>query len=96
MPLPLRYSLGNLAARRTRTLLTVAVVALVVLAITLFLGLVSSIERTLATTGSETAEQAKGLADAQIDANDGARSRNHDPKRARDRATRAFCYGHRR
>jgi putative ABC transport system permease protein len=51
--LPLRYPLGNLAARRLRTGLTVAVIALVVLATTLFAGLVSSLERTLATTGSE-------------------------------------------
>jgi putative ABC transport system permease protein len=51
--LPLRYPLGNLAARRLRTGLTVGVVALVVLATTLFAGLVSSLERTLATTGSE-------------------------------------------
>ncbi len=52
MPLPLRYSLGNLVARRTRTLLTLGVVALVVLASTLFLGLVSSLQRTLVATGS--------------------------------------------
>jgi ABC-type lipoprotein release transport system permease subunit len=50
--LPLRYSLGNLAARRTRTLLTLAVVALVVLATTLFAGLVSSLKRTLVSTGN--------------------------------------------
>jgi ABC-type lipoprotein release transport system permease subunit len=52
MPLPLRYSVGSLLARRTRTLLTLAVVALVVVAATLFLGLVSSLERTLVSTGS--------------------------------------------
>ena len=51
--LPLRYPLGNLAARRLRTGLTIGVIALVVLATTLFAGLVSSLERTLATTGSE-------------------------------------------
>jgi putative ABC transport system permease protein len=51
--LPLRYPLGNLAARRLRTALTVGVIALVVLATTLFAGLVSSLERTLVTTGSE-------------------------------------------
>jgi ABC-type lipoprotein release transport system permease subunit len=51
--LPLRYPLGNLAARRLRTGLTVGVIALVVLATTLFAGLVSSLERTLVTTGSE-------------------------------------------
>jgi putative ABC transport system permease protein len=49
--LPLRYPLANLAARRTRTLLTVGVVALVVVATTLFSGLVSSLKRTLVTTG---------------------------------------------
>jgi cell division protein FtsX len=37
--LPLRYPLANLAARRTRTVLTVGVVALVVVATTLFSGL---------------------------------------------------------
>ena len=49
--LPLRYSLGNLAVRRTRTLLTVSVIALVVVATTLFAGLVSSLKRTLVSTG---------------------------------------------
>ena len=49
--LPLRYSLGNLAARRARTALTVGVIALVVLATTLFSGLVSSLKRTLVATG---------------------------------------------
>lgn len=53
MPLPLRYSVGSLAVRRTRTLLTVGVIALVVLATTLFAGLVSSLKRTTATAGSE-------------------------------------------
>jgi putative ABC transport system permease protein len=51
--LPLRYSLGNLVARRTRTLLTVAVIALVVIATTLFGSLVSSLRRTLVGTGNE-------------------------------------------
>jgi ABC-type antimicrobial peptide transport system permease subunit len=51
--LPLRYPLGNLGARRLRTGLTVGVIALVVLATTLFAGLVSSLKRTLVTTGSE-------------------------------------------
>ncbi len=51
--LPLRYSLGNLAARRVRTLLTVAVIALVVVATTLFGSLVSSLRRTLVGTGDE-------------------------------------------
>lgn len=51
MLLPLRYPLANLAARRTRTLLTIGVVALVVVATTLFSGLVSSLKRTLVSTG---------------------------------------------
>jgi putative ABC transport system permease protein len=51
--LPLRYSIGNLAARRTRTLLTVGVIALVVVATTLFGSLVSSLRRTLVATGDE-------------------------------------------
>jgi len=50
--LPLHYPLRNLLHRRLRTALTVAVIALVVVATTLFLGLVSSMRRTLATTGS--------------------------------------------
>lgn len=53
MPLPLRYSLGNLFARRVRTLLTMAVIALVVVATTLFGGLLSSLRRTLVATGDE-------------------------------------------
>jgi len=51
--LPLAYPLRNLAHRRLRTGLTVAVVALVVIATTLFLALVSSLRRTLVSTGSE-------------------------------------------
>jgi putative ABC transport system permease protein len=51
VPLPLRYSLGNLAARRTRTLLTMGGVALVVVAMTLFAGLISSLKRTLVSSG---------------------------------------------
>jgi putative ABC transport system permease protein len=51
VPLPLRYPLGNLAARRARTLLTVSVIALVVVATTLFGGLISSLKRTLVSTG---------------------------------------------
>ena len=50
--LPLAYPLRNLAHRRLRTGLTVAVVALVVIATTLFLALVSSLRRTLVSTGS--------------------------------------------
>jgi ABC-type lipoprotein release transport system permease subunit len=53
MPLPLRYSVGSLAVRRTRTLLTVGVIALVVIATTLFAALVSSLKRSTATAGSE-------------------------------------------
>lgn len=51
MPLPLRYSIGSLLARRVRTGLTVGVIALTVLATTLFGGLVSSMQRTLSSTG---------------------------------------------
>jgi ABC-type lipoprotein release transport system permease subunit len=51
LALPLRYSLGNLLARRTRTALTLGVIAVVVLATTLLLALVSSLRRTLITTG---------------------------------------------
>ena len=51
--LPLRYPLGNLAARRVRTLLTMAVIALVVIATTLFGGLLSRLRRTLDATGDE-------------------------------------------
>ena len=53
MALPLSYSLGHLWVRRARTLMTVSVVALVVLATTLFASLVSSLQRTLVSTGSE-------------------------------------------
>jgi putative ABC transport system permease protein len=49
--LPLSYSVRSLFARRLRTGLTVAVIALVVVASTLFLGLISSLQRTLVTTG---------------------------------------------
>jgi ABC-type antimicrobial peptide transport system permease subunit len=51
MPLPLAYSTRNLFARRQRTLLTVTVIALVVLATTLFWSLVGSLKRTLVSTG---------------------------------------------
>ena len=51
MPLPLSYSVRSLFARRLRTGLTVGVIALVVVATTLFLGLISSLQRTLRTTG---------------------------------------------
>jgi putative ABC transport system permease protein len=49
--LPLSYSLRNLAARPARTLLTASVVALVVVACTLLLGLISSLKRTLVQSG---------------------------------------------
>ena len=52
MALPLAYPLRSLAHRRLRTGLTVTVVALVVIATTLFLALVSSLRRTLVSTGS--------------------------------------------
>ena len=51
MALPLGYPLRNLTHRRTRTAITVGVVALVVVATTLLLGLVSSLRRTLVSTG---------------------------------------------
>jgi ABC-type antimicrobial peptide transport system permease subunit len=50
--LPIGYPLRNLAHRRLRTGLTVVVIALVVVATTLFLGLVSSLRRTLVSSGS--------------------------------------------
>lgn len=53
MALPLSYSLRSLFARRLRTALTVGVIALVVVATTLFLGLISSLRRTLVSTGDE-------------------------------------------
>lgn len=53
MALPLSYSVRSLFARRLRTGLTVAVIALVVIATTLFLGLISSLRRTLVSTGDE-------------------------------------------
>jgi len=51
MALPLSYPLRNVLARPARSLLTVAVVALVVIACSLFLGLISSLRRTVTTTG---------------------------------------------
>jgi putative ABC transport system permease protein len=51
MALPISYPLRNLAARPGRTLLTGGVVALVVVACTLFLGLISSLKRTLVASG---------------------------------------------
>jgi putative ABC transport system permease protein len=53
LALPLSYSVRSLLARRLRTGLTVGVIALVVVATTLLLGLISSLQRTLRTTGDE-------------------------------------------
>jgi putative ABC transport system permease protein len=53
MALPLSYSMRSLFARKLRTALTVGVVALVVIAVSLFLGLASSLRRTLVSTGDE-------------------------------------------
>lgn len=49
--LPVGYSLKNLWARPLRTTMTVVVIALVVVATSLFLGLISSLKRTLVGTG---------------------------------------------
>jgi len=49
--LPVSYSLGNVVARPGRSLVMIVVVALVVVACSLFLGLLSSLRRTVATTG---------------------------------------------
>jgi putative ABC transport system permease protein len=49
--LPVSYSLRNLAARPSRTAVTAGVIALVVVASSLFLGLISSLKRTLITSG---------------------------------------------
>jgi putative ABC transport system permease protein len=51
--LPLSYSARSLFARKLRTGLTVGVIALVVIAVSLFLGLASSLRRTLVSTGHE-------------------------------------------
>lgn len=51
MALPLSYSLRNVLARPTRSLMTALVVALVVVACALLLGLISSLKRTLVSTG---------------------------------------------
>jgi ABC-type lipoprotein release transport system permease subunit len=48
---PLAYTLRSVFQRRTRTVLTVAVMALVVLAVSVMLALVSGIERTIVETG---------------------------------------------
>jgi len=49
--IPLSYTLRSVFQRRTRTLLTVAVMALVVLAVSVMLSLVHGIESTLVETG---------------------------------------------
>lgn len=49
--LPLSYSIRNVQARPARTLMTASVIALVVIACSLFLGLISSLKRTLVSTG---------------------------------------------
>lgn len=51
MALPLSYSVRNVRARPTRSLMTAGVIALVVVASTLFLGLISSLKRTLVVSG---------------------------------------------
>jgi cell division protein FtsX len=53
MALPLSYSIRNVQGRPLRSALTVIVVALVVVATTLFLGLIGSLKRTLATSGND-------------------------------------------
>jgi ABC-type antimicrobial peptide transport system permease subunit len=50
--LPLSYSWRSLLARGTRTAFTVAVIALVVIAMTLFWSLIASLQRTLVSSGS--------------------------------------------
>lgn len=51
MALPLSYSLRNVRARPTRSAVTALVVALVVVACSLLLGLISSLKRTLVSSG---------------------------------------------
>jgi len=48
---PLGYSVGNVVARPTRSFMTAAVIALVVVACTLLLGLIGSLRRTLVASG---------------------------------------------
>jgi putative ABC transport system permease protein len=50
--LPLSYSARNVVARPSRTIMTVSVIALVVVACSLLLSLVSSLKRTLISTGN--------------------------------------------
>jgi ABC-type lipoprotein release transport system permease subunit len=51
MALPLSYSMRNVSARPVRSLLTAAFISLVVVACALLLGLISSLQRTFASTG---------------------------------------------
>lgn len=51
MSLPVSYSLRNVRARPGRSLMTAGIIALVVVACTLFLGLISSLKRTLVSSG---------------------------------------------
>src|SRR5512143_1778370 len=51
MTLPPSYAIKNVTARPTRSLMTAGVIALVVVACTLFLGLISSLRRTLVSSG---------------------------------------------
>jgi ABC-type antimicrobial peptide transport system permease subunit len=51
MTLPPSYAIRNVTARPTRSLMTAGVIALVVVACTLFLGLISSLRRTLVSSG---------------------------------------------
>ncbi len=51
LPFPVSYGLRNLGSRLSRNLMTVGVIALVVVACSLFLGLISSLKRTLVSTG---------------------------------------------
>jgi len=51
MTLPPSYAIKNVTSRPTRSLMTAGVIALVVVACTLFLGLISSLRRTLVSSG---------------------------------------------
>lgn len=52
MSLPISYSVRNVRARLRRTALTIAVIALAVIATAVFLALLSSLQRTIVSTGS--------------------------------------------
>jgi len=52
MALPVSYSLRNIQARPGRSVMTAGVIALVVVACSLFLGLISSLKRTLVSSGN--------------------------------------------